>query len=246
MRAIDAPAPALFGGSAAVNEDSLGALAARLPLAALLIILSTFVVLFLFTGSLILPLKALLLNTLSLTAAFGAMVWIFQQGHLQGLLGFTAVGYLVPTMPILMFCLAFGLSMDYEVFLLSRIREEWLRRRAGRTDSESAAADNTESVAIGVARTGRIFTAAAVLMAIVIGALTTSKVSFIQLMGLGLTLTVLADATLIRALLVPALMKLLGPLNWWAPKPLARLHERIGFSEEPAASPATAEPPVRV
>ncbi|GGL34208.1 MMPL family transporter [Nocardia jinanensis] len=247
LRAVDAPAPPVFGGSAAVNEDSLGALADRLPLAGLLIVLSTFVVLFLFTGSLVLPLKALLLNTLSLTAAFGAMVWIFQEGHLEGLLGFTAVGYLVPTMPILMFCLAFGLSMDYEVFLLSRIREEWLRRRAGRTGSEHAEEDNTESVAIGVARTGRIFTAAAVLMAIVIGALTTSKVSFIQLMGLGLTLTVLADATLIRALLVPALMKLLGPLNWWAPKPLARLHDRIGFSEEPAeASAPTAEPPVRV
>jgi RND superfamily putative drug exporter len=175
------------------------------------------------------------------------MVWIFQDGHLQGLLGFTAVGYLVPTMPILMFCLAFGLSMDYEVFLLSRIREEWLRRRAGHGGTESAAEANTEAVAVGVARTGRIFTAAAVLMAIVIGALTTSKVSFIQLMGLGLTLTVLADATLIRALLVPALMKLMGPLNWWAPKPLARLHDRIGFSEEPVDAPgATAEPPVRV
>ncbi|NUS93649.1 MAG: MMPL family transporter, partial [Nocardia sp.] len=196
LRAVDAPAPALFGGSAAVNEDSLDALADRLPLAALLIVLSTFVVLFLFTGSIVLPLKALLLNTLSLTAAFGAMVWIFQEGHLEGLLGFTAVGYLVPTMPILMFCLAFGLSMDYEVFLLSRIREEWLRRRAGRTGTEFAEEDNTEAVAVGVARTGRIFTAAAVLMAIVIGALTTSKVSFIQLMGLGLTLTVLADATL--------------------------------------------------
>ncbi|MGW5387936.1 MMPL family transporter [Nocardia sp. NPDC003963] len=247
LRAVDTPAPALFGGSAAVNEDSLEALADKLPLAGLLIVLSTFVVLFLFTGSLVLPLKALLLNTLSLTAAFGAMVWIFQEGHLEGLLGFTAVGYLVPTMPILMFCLAFGLSMDYEVFLLSRIREEWLRRRAGRTGSEHAEADNTEAVAIGVARTGRIFTAAAVLMAIVIGALTTSKVSFIQLMGLGLTLTVLADATLIRALLVPALMKLLGPLNWWAPKPLARLHDRIGFTEEPVDTAAAgAAPPVRV
>ncbi|MET8795313.1 MMPL family transporter [Nocardia sp. NPDC004568] len=247
LRAVDPPAPVLFGGSAAVNEDSLDALAERLPLAGLLIVLSTFVVLFLFTGSLILPLKALLLNTLSLTAAFGAMVWIFQDGHLQGLLGFTAVGYLVPTMPILMFCLAFGLSMDYEVFLLSRIREEWLRRRAEYGGTESAREANTEAVAVGVARTGRIFTAAAVLMAIVIGALTTSKVSFIQLMGLGLTLTVLADATLIRALLVPALMKLMGPLNWWAPKPLARLHDRFGFSEEPVDARGTAaEPPVRV
>ncbi|MFD4403579.1 MMPL family transporter [Nocardia sp. NPDC058499] len=246
LRAVPAPAPPLFSGAAAMNEDSLDALADRLPLAALLIVLATFAVLFLFTGSVILPLKALLLNTLSLTAAFGAMVWIFQDGHLEGLLGFTAVGYLVPTMPILMFCLAFGLSMDYEVFLLSRIREEWLRRRAGRTGSELAAEDNTASVAIGVARTGRIFTAAAVLMAIVIGALATSQVSFIQLMGLGLTLTVLADATIIRALLVPALMRLMGPLNWWAPKPLARLHDRFGLGEETEPRPAAAEPPVRV
>ncbi|MEU1985150.1 MMPL family transporter [Nocardia sp. NPDC019395] len=246
LRSVPAPSHTVFAGAAATNDDSLDALAARLPLAALLIVLTTFVVLFLFTGSLILPLKALLLNTLSLSAAFGAMVWIFQEGHLEGLLGFTAVGYLVPTMPILMFCLAFGLSMDYEVFLLSRVREEWLRRRAGRTGNEFAAEDNTQSVAIGVARTGRIFTAAAVLMAIVIGALTTSKVSFIQMMGLGLTLTVLVDATIIRALLVPALMRLLGPLNWWAPKSLARLHARFGLSEETEQRPAAAEPPVRV
>ena len=246
LRAVPAPAPPLFSGAAAMNEDSLDALADRLPLAALLIVLATFVVLFLFTGSVVLPLKALLLNTLSLTAAFGAMVWIFQDGHFEGLLGFTAVGYLVPTMPILMFCLAFGLSMDYEVFLLSRIREEWLHRRAGRTGGEFAAEDNTASVAVGVARTGRIFTAAAVLMAIVIGALTTSQVSFIQLMGLGLTLTVLVDATIIRALLVPALMRLMGPLNWWAPKPLARLHERFGLGEETEPRPAATEPPVRV
>ncbi|MEV0712574.1 MMPL family transporter [Nocardia aurea] len=221
IRAVDAPAPALYGGAAAVNADSLAALGARMPLALALIALTTFVVLFLFTGSVVLPIKALLLNTLSLAAAFGAMVWIFQDGHLSGLLGFTPVGHMVPTMPILMFCLAFGLSMDYEVFLLSRIREEWLLTH-----------DNTRAVAIGVARTGRIFTAAAVLMAIVMGAMITSKVAFMQLMGLGLTLTILTDATIIRGLLAPALMRLLGPLNWWAPKPLVRLHTRIGLSEE--------------
>lgn len=220
IRAVPAPGDALYGGAAAANADSLQALAARLPLAAALIALTTFVVLFLFTGSVVLPIKALVLNTLSLAAAFGAMVWVFQEGHLSGLLGFTAVGYLVPTMPILMFCLAFGLSMDYEVFLLSRVREEWL-----------ATHDNTRAVAIGLARTGRIFTAAAVLMAIVLGALVTAKVSFMQLLGLGLTLTVLADATLIRGLLAPALMRLLGPANWWAPAPLARLHAKIGLTE---------------
>ncbi|MGK8521568.1 MMPL family transporter [Nocardia asteroides] len=220
IRAIPAPGEALYGGAAAANADSLEALAARLPLAAALIALTTFIVLFLFTGSVVLPIKALVLNTLSLAAAFGAMVWVFQEGHLSGLLGFTPVGYLVPTMPILMFCLAFGLSMDYEVFLLSRVREEWL-----------ATHDNTRAVAVGLARTGRIFTAAAVLMAIVLGALVTAKVSFMQLLGLGLTLTVLVDATIIRGLLAPALMRLLGPANWWAPAPLARLHAKIGLTE---------------
>ncbi|OQS14298.1 hypothetical protein B0T36_14920 [Nocardia donostiensis] len=246
LRDVPAPGQALFGGAAAINADSLESLGARLPLAGLLIVLATFVVLFLFTGSIALPIKALVLNTLSLTAAFGAMVWIFQEGHFADLIGFTPVGYLVPTMPILMFCVAFGLSMDYEVFLLSRIREEWLRRRAGHTGAEAeqartARVDNTEAVAIGVARTGRIFTAAAVLMAIVIGAMTTSKISFIQLMGLGLTLTVLADATIIRALLAPALMRLLGPWNWWAPKPLARLHAKIELRESDEPAPRAGE-----
>jgi putative drug exporter of the RND superfamily len=198
-----------------------------------LIALSTFVVLFLFTGSVVLPLKAVLINTFSLTAMFGMMVWIFQDGHLSNLLGFTATGYLVLTMPILMFCLAFGMSMDYEVFLLSRIREAWLA-------SKRSAGDNTHSVAIGVAHTGRIVTAAAALMAIVLGAMVFSKVSFMQMFGLGLTLTVLADATVIRGLLVPALMRLLGTANWWAPGPLRRLHEKFGFHEESAA--ATPEP----
>ncbi|MFI6773616.1 MMPL family transporter [Nocardia sp. NPDC050412] len=229
LRDVPSPGPALFGGSAAINRDSLEALGARLPLAGALIVLATFVVLFLFTGSVLLPLKALALNTLSLTAAFGAMVWIFQDGHLSSVFGNDATGYLVPTMPILMFCLAFGMSMDYEVFLLSRIREEWVA--SGRT-----AADNTRAVALGVARTGRIFTAAALLMAIVMAAMVTSKVSFIQMTGLGLTLTVLADATLIRGLLAPALMRLLGTANWWAPAPLARLHAKIGLSEGETAT----------
>ncbi|WP_062989824.1 MMPL family transporter [Nocardia anaemiae] len=233
LREVPSPGPVLFGGSAAINRDSLDALGARLPLAGALIALAAFVVLFLFTGSVLLPLKALALNTLSLTAAFGAMVWIFQDGHLSSVFGNDATGYLVPTMPILMFCLAFGMSMDYEVFLLSRIREEWVA--SGRT-----AEDNTRAVALGVARTGRIFTAAALLMAIVMAAMVTSKVSFIQMTGLGLTLTVLADATLIRGLLAPALMRLLGTANWWAPAPLAKLHAKIGLSEG-GTSPGTTE-----
>jgi RND superfamily putative drug exporter len=205
-----------------------------------LIVVSTLVVLFLFTGSVVLPVKAILLNTLSLSAAFGAMVWIFQEGHYSGLLGFTATDYLVPTMPILMFCLAFGMSMDYEVFLLSRVREEWL---AG----PHTGAANTHAVAMGVARTGRIFTAAAALMAIVFIAMTSSQVSFIKMFGLGLTITVLTDATLIRCCLAPALMHLMGRANWWAPRPLVRLHARIGLTEDGATlrqcSPSTSRTP---
>jgi RND superfamily putative drug exporter len=171
----------------------------------------------------VLPLKALLLNVLSLSAAFGALVWIFQDGHL-GAFGTTATGTLVATLPVLLFCIAFGLSMDYEVFLLSRIREYWLA--SGRTR-----ADNDESVALGLARTGRVITAAALLMSISFAALVAAQVSFMRMFGLGLTLAVLVDATLVRMMLVPAFMHLLGRWNWWAPKPLARLHDRIGISE---------------
>ncbi|MQY31481.1 MMPL family transporter [Nocardia aurantia] len=233
LRAVPTPAPTMFGGAAAINSDSLRSLGARLPLALALIVLATMVVLFLFTGSVVLPVKAVVLNTLSLSAMFGMMVWIFQEGHLSRLIGFTPTGTIVPTMPILMFCVAFGMSMDYEVFLLSRIREAWLASARTRED-------NVRSVAIGVARTGRIVTAAALLMAIVLGALVSSKVSFMQMFGLGLTLTVLSDATLIRGLLVPALMRLMGTANWWAPRPLARLHERLGLHEEDAADLETA------
>jgi RND superfamily putative drug exporter len=223
----DVPAPwhVLYGGFTAVNRDSLSALGASMPLALALIAIATFLVLFLFTGSLLLPLKALVLNTLSLSATFGAMVWVFQEGHFGSLYGdLTTTGYLTPTMPPLMFCLAFGLSMDYEVFLLSRIREAWLG--SGRT-----AADNTRAVALGLGRTGRIVTAAALLMSIVFAAIATSSVSFMMMFGTGLTLAVLMDATIVRGMLVPAFMRLAGRWNWWAPRPLARLHERIGLSE---------------
>ncbi|TSE00647.1 MMPL family transporter [Skermania sp. ID1734] len=239
LRAVKGPGTALFTGAAALNADALSVLGDRLPVALGLIALASFVILFLFTGSIVLPLKALVLNTLSLTAAFGAMVWIFQEGHLSSVLGFTATGYLIPTMPILMFCVAFGMSMDYEVFLLSRMREEWLA-------SDRTAGANTHAVAVGLARTGRIITAAAALMAVVFFTMTSSKVSFVQLFGLGLTLTVLADATLVRGMLVPALMQLMGRFNWWAPKPLQRLHSRIGLEEVPRsarqAMPETIEP----
>ena len=201
-----------------------------------LIAVITFGLLFLLTGSVVLPLKALVLNVLSLTAAFGALVWIFQDGHL-GALGTTSTGTLVANMPVLLFCIAFGLSMDYEVFLVSRIREYWLKSRRTR-------ADNDESVALGLARTGRVITAAALVMSISFAALFAAHVQFMRMLGLGLTLAVLVDATLVRMVLLPAFMHVLGRWNWWAPKPLVWLHDRIGLSEnandEPA--PATAVP----
>ncbi|MGH8859615.1 MAG: MMPL family transporter [Jatrophihabitantaceae bacterium] len=232
---IERPWPVQLGGQAAVNRDSLSALGGALPYALVLIALATFIVLFLFTGSVVLPLKALVLNTLSLSATFGAMVWVFQEGHFGSLFNdLTTTGYLVPTMPPLMFCLAFGLSMDYEVFLLSRIREAWL-------DSDRTPADNTHAVALGLGRTGRIVTAAALLMAIVFAAMSTSKVSFMMLFGTGLTLAVVMDATVVRGMLVPAFMRLAGRWNWWAPRPLAALHARIGLHEGPSV-PVPREP----
>jgi putative drug exporter of the RND superfamily len=230
VEATPAPWPTLVGGETADNRDSLDALAGALPYALIWIAVALFTVLFLFTGSIVLPLKALVLNTLSLSATFGAMVWIFQDGHLGGLYPeLTTTGYLVPTMPLLMFCVAFGLSMDYEVFLLSRIREAWLA-------SARTSADNTHAVAIGLGRTGRIVTAAALLMAIVFAAIATSGISFMMMFGTGLTLAVLMDATVVRATLVPAFMRLAGSWNWWAPGPFARLHRRFGLSEEVADS----------
>jgi RND superfamily putative drug exporter len=235
LRAVPPPAGAKvqLTGVAQINRDSSESITSRLPMVLGIIAAITFVLLFLLTGSVVLPLKALVLNVLSLTAAFGALVWIFQEGHL-GALGTTPTGTLVANMPVLLFCIAFGLSMDYEVFLVSRIREYWLK--SGKTR-----ADNDESVALGLARTGRVVTAAALLMAISFAALIAAQVAFMRMFGVGLTLAVLADATLVRMLLVPAFMHVLGRWNWWAPKPLARLHERIGFNEAGADEPPTAQ-----
>jgi RND superfamily putative drug exporter len=239
LRAVPPPAGqhVQLTGVAQINRDSSEAITSRLPLVLGIIAVITFVLLFLLTGSVVLPLKALVLNVLSLTAAFGALVWIFQEGHL-GALGTTPTGTLVANMPVLLFCIAFGLSMDYEVFLVSRIREYWLK--SGKT-----AADNDESVALGLARTGRVVTAAAMLMAISFAALIAAEVAFMRMFGVGLTLAVLADATLVRMLLVPAFMHVLGRWNWWAPTPLTRLHERIGISESGDDAP-TAEKRGRV
>ena len=232
LTAVPTPAgqPVQLTGVAQINRDSAEAITSRLPLVLAIIATITFLLLFLLTGSLVLPLKALVLNVLSLTAAFGALVWIFQEGHLGGL-GTTPTGTLVANLPVLLFCIAFGLSMDYEVFLVSRIREFWLK--SGRTD-------NDESVALGLAKTGRVVTAAALLMSISFAALIAAQVAFMRMFGLGLTLAVLADATLVRMMLVPAFMHVLGRWNWWAPKPLVRLHERIGISESVDDPPATA------
>jgi RND superfamily putative drug exporter len=213
----------LFTGAEQMNRDIAHAVTSRLPVVLGLIATVTFILLFLLLGSVVLPLKALMLNVLSLTAAFGAMVWIFQDGHL-GAFGTTATGTLVVDVPMLLFCIAFGLSMDYEVFLTSRIREFYLQ-------SDQTREDNDESVALGVAHTARIITAAALIMSISFAALIAAHVSFMRMFGLGLTLAVLADATLVRMMLVPSFMHLMGRFNWWAPKPLARLHKRIGFSE---------------
>lgn len=211
-------------GVAQSNRDSVHAIASRLPVVLTLIAVITLTLVFLLTGSVVLPVKALFMNTLSLTAAFGALVWIFQEGHLGGL-GTAATGTLGVQLPVLLFCIAFGLSMDYEVFLISRIREYWLA-------SDQGPAANDESVALGVAHTARVITAAALIMAISFSALMAAQVSFMRLFGFGLTVAVVADATLVRMLLVPAFMHVLGRVNWWAPKPLTRLHERFGLREE--------------
>jgi RND superfamily putative drug exporter len=194
---------------------------------ALVVVLATFLLLFLAFGSVVLPVKAIVMNALSLTATFGAIVWIFQQGHLSGLLNFTATGFIDPTMPILMLAIIFGLSMDYEVFLLSRVRERY-----------DVTGDNTAAVAGGLQRTGGIITSLALLLVIVVGAFSASGITFIKLMGVGMIIALVVDATIIRVLLVPATMRLLGPANWWAPRPLRRLHQRIGISEGGAGSPA--------
>ncbi|MCW2749936.1 MAG: rane protein [Aeromicrobium sp.] len=225
LRAIAVPggAEALFTGADQLNQDSVDEIVRRLPVVLLLVATTTFLLLFLLTGSLLLPAKALLLNTLSLSATLGALVWVFQEGHLSGL-GTTATGTLVADVLVFLFATAFGLSMDYEVFLLSRIREHWLASSRRRQD-------NAEAVALGIAGAGRVITAAALLMVIVFAALGTGEVAFMRMIGLGLALAVVVDATLVRMVLVPAFMKLAGRWNWWAPGPLADLHAKVGLRE---------------
>lgn len=225
IRALATPAgtTVLVGGASADFIDFQASLARHLPIALAIVILATLVILFLMTGSVILPIKSLIMNFLNLSAVFGLLVLIFQDGRLEGFLNYSSPGAIEQTMPILLFAVAFGLSTDYAVFLLSRIKEA---RDGGASDSEC--------VAIGLERTGRIVTAAALLFAVAMAAFATSKIIFIKENGVGTALAVLIDASIIRALLVPSLMALLGKWNWWAPAPLRRLHDRWGISEQAA------------
>jgi RND superfamily putative drug exporter len=221
------------GGATAQLVDELSSLGATLPWMALVVAAATFVLLFLAFGSVVLPVKAIVMNVLSLSATFGAVVWIFQDGHLSGLLRFTPTGTIDPTMPILMLAIIFGLSMDYEVFLLSRIRERY-----------DVTGDNAAAVAGGLQRTGGVITSAALLLVIVIGAFSASGITFIKVMGVGMIIALIVDATIVRILLVPATMRLLGRANWWAPRPLRRLYAQYGIREGDAASPAIPQAPV--
>ncbi|MFJ8766894.1 MMPL family transporter [Streptomyces clavifer] len=226
LRAEPAPFDTSVTGAAAVLVDSKDAIADRLPWAVGIIVVVTLLLVFLLTGSVLIPVQAVVLNALSLTAMFGAVVWVFQDGHLSGLLSFTSTGDIETTLPVLMFCVAFGLSMDYGVFLISRIKEEYDRT-----------GDHEHSVTFGLRHTGGLITAAAVILAVVMVAIGTSRVTNTKMLGLGIALAVLMDAMVVRSLLVPSVMKLMGRVTWWAPKPLRAFHQRFGLSEGEPAPP---------
>ncbi|MFJ6743747.1 MMPL family transporter [Streptomyces sp. NPDC091279] len=226
LRATDAPFGTRVTGTAAVLVDSQHAIGERLPWAVAFIVVVTLFLVFLLTGSVLIPLQAVVLNALSLTAMFGAVVWVFQDGHLSGLLAFTSPGSIETTLPVLMFCVAFGLSMDYGVFLISRIKEE--HDRTG---------DHEGAVRRGLERTGGLITAAAVILAVVMVAIGTSRVTNTKMLGLGIALAVVMDAMIVRSLLVPAVMRLTGRATWWAPAPLRRFHARFGVDEGAARIP---------
>ena len=238
QRVRDLPAPpggaVLVGGQTAELVDLLDSVGGLLPWMGLIVVGTTFVLLFLAFGSVVVPVKAVVMNVLSLSASFGAIVWIFQDGNLSGLLDFTPTGTLEATQPILVLAIVFGLSMDYEVFLMSRIKEQY-----------DLTGDNTEAVATGLQRTGRIITSAALLLIVVIGAFSLSGITFIKLIGVAMIIAILLDASVVRVLLVPATMRLLGRANWWAPAPLRRWHDRFGFSES-GRGPRAGPPPSRV
>lgn len=232
VRALTPPAGThpLVGGTDAVLVDSKDSIGGRLPIAVALVALTTFVLLFLFTGSVVQPLRALVLNVISLAATLGVMTWIFQDGNLSSLLGFTAQP-MEMSMTVLMFCIAFGLSMDYEVFVTSRIKE-----------LHDLGKDNETAVVDGLGHTGRIVSAAAFLLAVSFFAFGTAKISFMQMFGLGSGLAVLIDALAVRGVLVPAAMRLLGRSAWYAPGFFRKLHDRFGLSEGGPELTATTEP----
>ncbi len=218
IRALDPPTPAtLVGGSAAIYTDAQHGVLDNVPTAMLWIAIATLLILFLFTGSVLLPIKAVLLNLLSLAATFGVITWIFQDGHLAGLLGgFTLRGVVDTSQLVLIVIVVFGLSMDYELFLLSRIKE-----------LHDEGMDTIPAVQLGLQRSGRIITAAALILAVVFSAFISSGVTSMKLIGFGVGFAILLDASIVRALLVPALMRIAGRWNWWAPAPLRRLHDRL-------------------
>ncbi|MFL6103249.1 MAG: MMPL family transporter [Actinomycetes bacterium] len=226
IRALERPVAVGVTGPAAFLVDYRDSLTGRLPYALGLIGLATFALLFLMTGSVVVPVKAIVMNVLSLGASFGALVWVFQQGHLSGLLGFDPPGMVDITVPVLIFVFAFGLSMDYEVFLLSRIKEAW-----------DETGDNDRAVALGLQRTGRIVTSAAALIVIVFLGFAAGELLTIKEVGLGMAIAVVLDATVVRMLLVPATMKLMGRWNWWAPPAMRRLHDRFGLAEQRPPAP---------
>ena len=228
LREVEPPAgaEALVGGLTADTVDLIESVGDHLPWMGLIVVGVMLVLLFIAFGSLVLPIKAVVMNLISVTASFGVVTWIFSDGHLSDLLGFESQGYLDATNPILMLAILFGLSMDYEVFLLSRVREQW-----------DATDDNDLAVATGVQKTGRIITSAALLLAVVIGAFSTSGIVFMKMLGVGMLVALLIDATIVRALLVPATMKLLGKWNWYAPGPLRRWWDRFGFREGEELTP---------
>jgi trehalose monomycolate/heme transporter len=240
VRAVPGPAGSSVqvGGQTAQLVDELSSLSATVPWMALVMAAATFVLLFLAFGSVVLPVKAIVANLLSLAATFGVVVWIFQEGHVSGLLRFEPTGMLDPTMPILMLAIIFGLSMDYEVFLLSRIRERY-----------DVTGDTPEAIASGLQRTGGVITSAALLLVIVVGAFSASGITFIKLMGVGMIVALIVDASVVRVLLVPAAMRMLGQANWWAPKPLRGLYARYGIREggnEAGARPTSDGEPQRI
>jgi RND superfamily putative drug exporter len=210
---------AMIGGQAATGHDFLVSQTERIPYAVGVVLLAMFAVLFLLFGSVVLPIKAILMTLLSISASFGAMVWIFQEGNLSGPLGFTSPGFTIAGNPIIMFSVLFGLSMDYEVLLLSRVQEAY--RRSG---------DNRAAVAEGLSRTAGVITGAAAIMVTVFAAFALADTITIKSIGVGMAIAVFLDATIVRILLVPATMRLLGKWNWWAPGPLARFADKLGFS----------------